>query len=60
MKPGTRLPYQRQYPLKQHQIKGIQPTTDGLLRAEVLIKTVSKFNTPILPNYQTQLPTITN
>ena len=49
VKPGVKLPYQRQYPLQQHAIEGIKPTIEGLVKAEVLIKTKSPCNTPIFP-----------
>lgn len=49
VKPGARLPYQRQYPLRQHAIEGIEPTIKGLEEAGVLVKTRSTCNTPIFP-----------
>ncbi|XP_046894207.1 uncharacterized protein LOC124479489 [Hypomesus transpacificus] len=49
VKKGARLPYQRQYPLRQHAIDGIRPTIRGLVDAGVLIETKSSCNTPIFP-----------
>uniref|UniRef100_A0A674P8V3 ribonuclease H n=1 Tax=Takifugu rubripes TaxID=31033 RepID=A0A674P8V3_TAKRU len=48
-KPGVRLPYQRQYPLRPDTIEGIRSTIDGLENAGVLIKTRSVCNIPIFP-----------
>lgn len=36
LKTNIRLPFQRQYPLKQHAAEGIRPTIRGLLKAGVL------------------------
>ncbi|MDG2555516.1 hypothetical protein P7M41_26340, partial [Vibrio parahaemolyticus] len=49
LKPHVNLPYQKQYPLKQHAIDGIRPTIQGLVEAGVLVKTKSPCNTPIFP-----------
>ena len=49
VKQGARLPYQRQYPLRQHAIDGIRPTITGLVKAGVLKETKSSCNTPIFP-----------
>jgi len=49
VKKGVRLPYQRQYPLRQHAIDGIRPTIKGLVNAGVLIETESSCSTPIFP-----------
>nr|XP_033494259.1 uncharacterized protein LOC117264429 isoform X1 [Epinephelus lanceolatus] len=49
LKPHVNLPYQKQYPLKQHAIDGIRPTIKGLVEAGVLVKTKSPCNTPIFP-----------
>lgn len=49
LKPGAKLPNQRQYPLKHKALIGICPTIAGLLEAGVLVKTQSACNTPICP-----------
>ncbi|XP_056879085.1 uncharacterized protein LOC130519563 [Takifugu flavidus] len=49
VKPGVRLPHQRQYPLSPDKIEGIKSTIIGLENAGVLIKTRSACNTPIFP-----------
>ncbi|CAB1312096.1 unnamed protein product [Coregonus sp. 'balchen'] len=41
--------YRTQYRLKPEQTRGIKPTIDGLLGARVIYRTVSPWNTPILP-----------
>ena len=48
-KQGIILPYKKQYPLKPHQIAGIEPTIKGLVAAGVLKPTKSPCNTPIFP-----------
>lgn len=49
VRPGAKLPYQRQYPLKPEAADGKGHTIKGLLDAGVLIKTRSTCNTPIYP-----------
>lgn len=49
LKPGVCLPFQWQYPLKQHAVDGIKPTIEWLLKAGVLAKTNSPCDTPIFP-----------
>ncbi|XP_048019955.1 uncharacterized protein LOC125251062 [Megalobrama amblycephala] len=48
-KPGVQLPRKQQYPLKPEAVEGIRKTIEGLIKAGVLIETVSYCNTPILP-----------
>lgn len=54
-KEGIVLPYQKQYPMKPHQIAGIRPTIKGLVAAGVLKPTKSLCNTPTCPIKQNKL-----
>lgn len=47
VRPGAKLPYQRQYPLTAQALADIKPTIEGLLKAGVLVKTKSPCNYPI-------------
>ena len=50
LRPGTKPPWQRQYPLKEEAIQGIAPQIKGLLEAGVLKTTDNpQSNMPLLP-----------
>ena len=49
LKPNRKLPRRPQYPLKPEAEQAISETIEGLLKADVLFKTQSQCNTPILP-----------
>src|SRR4029434_8924940 len=50
LKPGAKLPFQRQYAISSAAAAGIKGTIDGLLQAGVLEKvSFARCNTPIYP-----------
>ncbi|XP_030580076.1 uncharacterized protein LOC115776499 [Archocentrus centrarchus] len=50
LRPGVKLPWKSQYPLKEEAIRGIEPQIEGLLKAGVLEITQNpQSNTPLLP-----------
>ena len=50
LRPGVKLPWKKQYPLKEEAVRGIEPQIEGLLKAGVLKITQNpQSNTPLLP-----------
>ena len=45
VKSGMKLPRKQQYPLKLEPVEGIRTTIEGLVKAGVLVETVSYCNT---------------